>query len=85
MEEIVKKTRYWLFKKTDSGDHYYVRVKSDGINTVPYWSIGYKNIGGFVSLIGGELDYTLSKSLENEFQKELDKVRNETLDYKIKI
>ena len=84
MEEIVKTTRYWLFKKTETGNLYYVRVKSDG-NTFLYWSLGYKNIGGLVSLIGGELDYTLSNSLENEFQEELNKIRKEMIDYKIKI
>jgi len=82
MEEIVKTTRYWLFKKTEKGNHYYVRIKADGINTVSYWKIGYKNIGGFVSLIGDTLNYTLSKSLEEEYQIEIDRERKESLNYK---
>ena len=86
MEEIVKTTRYWLFKCTNEkyNYYYYTRIKIDGLDSVS-WSLGYKNQLGLVSLIGGTLDRELSKSLENEFQAEINKNRKEVLNYKIKI
>lgn len=85
MEEIVKTTRYWLFKKSnDAGEYYYVRVKTDGIKTIS-WSLGYKNHLGLASLIGGTLSESISNSLENEFQEEVNRERKEMLNYKVKI
>lgn len=84
MEQIVKTIRYWLFKKTESGEHYYIRIKTDGNDNFA-WSIGYKNNFGLVSLVCGELSPKLINSLENEYQFQIEKERKENLKYRIKL
>jgi protein-arginine kinase activator protein McsA len=88
MQEIVKTTRYWLFKPSgDAGEYHFTRIKTDGIKNV-MWSLGYKNHNGFVSLIGGEniylpksvyikyLNQLLNKNIDDENYEECSKIRD---------
>lgn len=69
METILVKTTYWLFKPTaGSGDHYYVRSKSDNARK-PNWFIGYKNYYGTISSVVGDLNPETIIQLETEFQE----------------
>jgi hypothetical protein len=64
---ISKKTHYWLFKKIDENSkYYYVRTKVKGLDKI-IWFIGYENLYGLVSSVGGELSEETQKNLENEF------------------
>lgn len=68
IKHIVKKTHYWLFKKTNKDDKYYfVRTMIEGLDRV-VWFIGYENHFGSVSSVGGELSEEKQKQLESEFQ-----------------
>jgi hypothetical protein len=69
IKHIVKKTHYWLFKKTnDDGKYYYVRTMTEGLDRV-VWFMGYENSFGSVSGVGGELSEDKQKQLESEFQQ----------------
>jgi hypothetical protein len=64
---ITRKTHYCLFKKwDDNSNYYYVRITSDENNKV-FWSRGYINGEGNVSLVGGDFNPELFDSLEDEF------------------
>ncbi len=68
IKHIVKKTHYWLFKKTnDDGKYYFVRSMTEGLDRV-VWFMGYENHFGSVSSVGGELSEEKQKQLESEFQ-----------------
>ena len=68
IKHIVKKTHYWLFKKTnDDGKYYFVRSMTEGLDRV-VWFMGYENNFGSVSSVGGELSEEKQKQLESEFQ-----------------
>jgi hypothetical protein len=68
IKHIVKKTHYWLFKKTnDDGEYYFVRSMTEGLDRV-VWFMGYENHFGSVSSVGGELSEEKQKQLESEFQ-----------------
>jgi hypothetical protein len=68
IKHIVKKTHYWLFKKTaDDGKYYYIRTTTEGIDKFN-WFIGYENNFGLISSVGGELSEDKQTQLENEFQ-----------------
>jgi len=69
IKHIVKKTHYWLFKKTNSeSKYYYVRTMTEGLDRV-VWFMGYENHFGSVSSVGGELSEETQKQLESEFQQ----------------
>ena len=69
IKHIVKKTHYWLFKKTnDKSEYYYVRTMTEGLDRV-VWFMGYENHFGSVSSVGGELSEETQKQLESEFQQ----------------
>jgi hypothetical protein len=69
IKHIVKKTHYWLFKKTnDESKYYYVRTMTEGLDRV-VWFMGYENHFGSVSSVGGELSDETQKQLESEFQQ----------------
>ena len=68
IKHIVKKTHYWLFKKTNEDSKYYfVRTMTEGLDRV-VWFMGYENHFGSVSSVGGELSEEKQKQLESEFQ-----------------
>ena len=68
IKHIIKKTHYWLFKKTsDEGKYYFVRSMTEGLDRV-VWFMGYENNFGLVSSVGGELSEDKQKQLESEFQ-----------------
>ena len=67
IKHIVKKTHYWLFKKTIIGEYYFIRTMNEGLDSV-VWFIGYENQFGLVSPVGGELEQERQKQLEIEFQ-----------------
>lgn len=68
IKHIVKKTHYWLFKKTnEDGKYYFVRTMTDGLDRV-VWFMGYENHFGSVSSVGGELSEEKQNQLESEFQ-----------------
>lgn len=71
VKHIVKKTHYWIFKKTnEDSKYYYVRTFVDGLNKI-IWFMGYENQNGTVSSVGGELSENIQKELENEYQQSL--------------
>lgn len=85
MEEIIKTIRYVLFKKIDDFSEYsFIRIKEDGIENI-YWSLGYKNKFGGVSLIGNPIIGTVFKELENEYQIQIEKERREIFPYYMEI
>jgi hypothetical protein len=68
IKHIIKKTHYWLFKKTNNdGKYYFVRSMTEGLDRV-VWFMGYENHFGLVSSVGGELSEEKQKQLESEFQ-----------------
>lgn len=68
IKHIVKKTHYWLFKKTNEDSKYYfVRTMTEGLDRV-VWFMGYENNFGLVSSVGGKLSEEKQKQLESEFQ-----------------
>ena len=68
IKHIVKKTHYWLFKKTDDDyKYYFVRTMTEGLDRV-VWFQGYENDFGSVSSVGGELSEEKQKQLESDFQ-----------------
>ena len=68
IKHIIKKTHYWLFKKTNEDSKYYfVRTMTEGLDRV-VWFMGYENHFGSVSSVGGELSEEKQKQLESEFQ-----------------
>lgn len=75
METIVKKITYALFKKVHdkdlgglTSDYFYIRSTTDGIFGYQ-WFMGYKNIEGLVSSVGGNLTDAKVRELEQEYQK----------------
>jgi hypothetical protein len=69
IKHIVRKTHYWLFKKTNSeSKYYYVRTMTEVLDRV-VWFMGYENHFGSVSSVGGELSEEKQKQLESEFQQ----------------
>ena len=71
IKHIVKKTHYWLFKKTnDDTKYYFVRTMTEGLDRV-VWFVGYENHLGLVSVVGGELSEEKQKQLESEFQQSI--------------
>ena len=66
VQYLIKEQEYWLLKKTSLLDHYYVRSKTIGLDSI-YWGIGYLNNSGRVSFVGGPIYGELEKILESEF------------------
>jgi len=71
IKHIVKKTHYWLFKKTNNDSkYYYVRTMTEGLDRV-VWFMGYENNFGLVSSVGGELSVEACTPMEKEVANQL--------------
>ena len=72
MKTIEIKTTYTLFKPVRGTNEVgstleYVRILSN-TNAKIHWAMGYENVMGTVSIIGGELSKETQDQLEKEYQ-----------------